>query len=311
MDPWAIIAIIAVVVAVIGFLVGGKGRVVGGIAVVAFIFFFIMSTFVVIQTRHVGVEVSFGKPGTTYTNGFHWKNPFANVHKYDGTLQTEKYDSGKAKDQGDPFLVHLGNGSTATLDVTYQWKLSDNVDSIYKNYPSADTKDLNDKIVYRQVQQSLNDAYAAFDPTAGLRAQSQALIDQSNGKTPTPPDTSITGSQTYQLYAKQAETQLVGVLTPQGVQFVALTIGNITYDTNTQNRLNELNNAIVQTQIAIQQEATALATATANKNIAQDPPSLQQNIQTCIDATAKNPSAFPVGWNCFTGSGVGVVTSGK
>lgn len=253
--------------------------------------FFLCSTFVVIQTRHVGETVTFGKPGVTLENGFHPKNPVSKVRKYDGTLQTLQYENGK-NDDGNAFTVQLGSGGYATIEVTYQFKLSKSIDQIYKDYPTADTADLNSKVVLSEVQQQLNIVYANFDPTIGLQAQSAALTAQLNG-------TSVgTGTQTYNAagtyldYGTKALTAIQAALAPQDIDFTKLTIRSFHPDATTQARINKYQAAITDTQLAIQAKATAIAIAAANKSISANPPSLQQNIQTCLSDVAKNPAAY-------------------
>lgn len=308
MDPFFITFIIFIIIfgiSVIGLLFSEKGSDGGTVAAIAAtltgviaILAFLMSTFVVVQTQHLGEEITFGKPKGTLTNGFHWKAPAAKVKRYDGTLQTERYSSDK-DDDGDPIQVLLANGSQAKVNVTYQWRLdSTNIDAIYRNYPNSDTSVLNGNVVKREVQLALNDAYGTYDPYASLEAQQSALVALAAGQAAP----SISPSFTYLSAAKAAQAQATAALKPQDITFVSLTISSISFDAGTQARLNELSQANVN-------KITAAAIASANQKITANPPTPAQNIQDCIATTAKNPSAYPAGWNCF--GGTSTVLAGK
>lgn len=264
------------------------------------VIFVTLSTYVVIPQQHLGQEVSFGRSGSTYSPGPHLKAPWAKVRRYDGTLQNFQYDNGDG-DSGAPFTVQLGSGSYATVEVNYAWKLSDNLTPIYKNYPTITTGQLNTKVVYRDVQQALNEQYAQYDPTAALRAQSQALTDQIAGKTATVGASPYNAANTYLTYGNAAKATLITELAPQGITFASMTIGLFTPDDATKALITKYQNALSNTQLSIQAEATALATATANNTITKNPPTLLQLQQTCLDNTNKNPTEYAgiFGWNCF------------
>jgi regulator of protease activity HflC (stomatin/prohibitin superfamily) len=65
-----------------------------GSAIVA-VFFFIMSTFYIIDPGEIGIEVIFGEIVDQAENGIHAKNPFASVVKFD--VKTQKEDHNKTE----------------------------------------------------------------------------------------------------------------------------------------------------------------------------------------------------------------------
>lgn len=265
---------------------------------------FALSTFVMIHPSTKGIEIVAGKQGATFNPGWHWKDPIATVKRYDGTVQTKKYDNG-GKDAGDPFRVQLGNGGYAHVEVTYQWRLAKDISAIYNDYPKAQTSDLDQNVVYREVQQQLNIAYANFNPTATLSAQSAALTAQLNGQG-TGGTSGYNAAKTYVDYGNTATSQLISILAPQGISFLTLTIGSFTPDATTQAQITKYQNGITDTQLAIQQKATATAIAAANKTITDNPPTHEQNIQTCLANVEKDPQAYAgiIGFNCGLGGSV-------
>lgn len=328
MDPFFIVSLITLVIAFIGLIVWktttktitvergystreytNEAHLTAGVAflvgVALTVVFFFLSTFVVVKQAHVGEEVNFGKAQGTLSVGWHWKSPTSTVKRYDGTLQTEKYSTDK-DDQGDPFQVTLYGGSTAFVNLTYQWRLSGDIDSIYKNYPTTGTDVLNTNVVKRDVQLALNEAYASYNPYQNLENQQLILAAQQKGQAPP----AIQPALTYVDFAKTALTQVTTELSPQGISAISLVISSISFDPTTQANINSLQNSIISTQKAIQNEITAAATALANQKITANPPTAEQNTQTCLADIAANPAAYAgmVSLNCNFGTASSSVT---
>jgi regulator of protease activity HflC (stomatin/prohibitin superfamily) len=277
-------------------------KVVIGIGFLAAVAIF-LSSFTVVGTKTVGVTTDFGKPGAVLNNGWHWKTPTAQVHKFDASLQSDHYSSDK-DDAGDPITVRLFTGAQASLNVTFQWKLEDDANfvAVFTNY--REPQKIQQNLVKRALQQALNDQFAQFNPyTALIAAQA---TDAKPGTTQV--------SASFDAYGAQALTRLQGELAPQGVQAVSLTVASIAYDGKTQNYLDSLSQALVQTQIAVQNEKTAHAQAAANNALngsAASPATVQQ---LCIQATEKVLDAghtLPAGWSCSGASNTVVVPSTK
>jgi hypothetical protein len=89
------------------------------------------------------------------------------------------------------------------------------------------------------------------------------------------------------------------------------------FDPDTQNRINEIQQQIAATKVAVQQRQTAIEQAKANKELAasvsNDPNVLiAQCLQITQQAVAKGKAAqLPPGWNCFGGSTVGITVPAK
>lgn len=329
MDPWFIIfiilgAILIVSAGVTVFLPSKKtrrddyGRTSDavyprrtGAMVTGFVFFLallslFMSSFKIVGAKDIGVPVLFGRPekGVMH-NGWNWKNPATQVHVFDGALQTEHFSTDK-DDDGDPINVRLFTGSIASLNTTFQWKLEsdDNVKNIYLNY--REPKNINQNLVKRALQQSLNDVFAQYNPyTALIAAQAKANGDN------TPGTQQI--SRTYEDLQRDALDKLKSEMAPQGVSAVSLTIASINFDKKTQDNLDALGQALTQTQIALQNEKTATAQAEATRILNSQQAAGTTLQQLCIQATQKMVESghqLPDAWNCF-GSANTTVPLGK
>jgi regulator of protease activity HflC (stomatin/prohibitin superfamily) len=263
---------------------------------------FFLSTFVIVPTKTVGIETSFGKPGAVYGNGWHWKSPTSQVHKFDASLQSDHYSTDK-DDDGDAIPVRLFTGSQATLNITFQWRLEDgaNFVQVYNNYRDPDRIKTN--LVKRALQQALNDQFENFNPYAAL------IAAQSAGATPG--TTQV--AQSFDSMGKDALARLTAEFAPQGVQAVSLTIASINYDAKTQANLDGLSSAIASTQIATQNKATAQQQADANALLNGKPATPETLTQLCIQASEKvleEGHALPAGWSCF-GPNTAAITAGK
>lgn len=302
MDPWFIVFIIfgAILIIVVGFtlFLRGDGRRTGakvaGALLFLVMFTLFMASFKVVGAKDIGVPVTFGKPnGDVFQNGWNWKNPATQVHVFDGALQTEHYSTDK-NDDGDPISVRLFTGSIAGVNTTFQWKLEndDNVKQVYLNY--REPEKINENLIKRALQQSLNDVFSKYNPyTALIAAQSAA-----NG-TNTPGTQQL--ATTYEDLQRNALNKLTAEMAPQGVSAVSLTIASISYDQKTQDNLNALGTALTQTQIALQNEKTAAAQAESNRLLNSQPANNTTVQQLCIQATEKmieSGHALPDAWNC-------------
>lgn len=269
---------------------------------------FFLSSFKIVGAKDIGVPVTFGKPDckSLMHNGWNWKAPATAVHVFDGALQTEKFSSDK-DDQGDPVPVRLFTGSVANVNITFQWKLENdnNVCQVYNNYREPDK--INTNLVKRALQQSLNEVFASYNPYSALIAAQTAA----NGTNGTNTTTNVPGTQqvatSFEDLQASALSKLKSELAPQGVSAISLTIASIQYDDGTQDNLNKLGTAITQTQIALQNEKTASATAEANRLLNSQPANNQTIQQLCIQATEKMAESGHLpnaGWNCMGGSTV-------
>ena len=96
----------------------------------------------------------------------------------------------------------------------------------------------------------------------------------------------------------------------EGIDVLSVVLFPLTFDGQTQARLNQLQQQVAQTRIAQQAELTNAAQAKANAELTSSTStvSLQQQCLTDLADMVKNGQTVPVGFNCGLGSsGVGGV----
>jgi regulator of protease activity HflC (stomatin/prohibitin superfamily) len=261
---------------------GLPAAIVGGVCWLVLIgIMLFMSSATIVQTRTVGVETSFGKPIGTLSNGFHMVRPWANVEKFDTSVQTLNLTAAK-DDLGDPVTVRLANQTTAQVDVSVQWNIDPNGDVIdlYKRFRSFDNVENN--LVKRQLQHALNGAFAQYDPLRSI-----------NGTQDT------TGKSVDEL-AALARTELQKAV-GSGIQIGTLTIPIVHFDGATEDRLRSYQQALADTRIAEQREKTAQAQKAANDALAQgnnSPGVLYQNCLDMVERLSKEGKGLPAAFNC-------------
>jgi hypothetical protein len=275
-----------------------RGLVWGGLAAIVAVFALgtVISSATLIPTRSVGVEVEFGKPVGSLTNGLHWVAPWASVEKFDASVQTTKLDG---KDDTPCVTVRLGNSTQACVDVVTQWNIDPNGDVIelYRSYHSFDKIESN--LVLVQLQHALRDTFGTFDPLA-------ALADANAAKQPSLDELAAT--------TKSAFAGYVGA----GITVKSVTVSLVHYDGDTENRLKAYQQALADTRIAQQRKATAQQVADANNILAgnaasKDPGVQYQNCLNLISDLAQKGllKDLPPTFNCNSGAQSPVIVGGK
>jgi regulator of protease activity HflC (stomatin/prohibitin superfamily) len=273
------------IASIIAFFIADDADVRGGSIIAAVVsaiigvLIFVFSSAVIVPTREIGIVTTFGKPNGELSNGLHWTAPWQSVTNMDGAIQLEKFDGEHA------MTVRLGNNSTANANVTIQWRLDPtSTPELFLDYRSFDN--IRDNLVNKELGVALNSEFAKFDPLAPGAADGAPLV-------------AISGKVQADVQAavgRRVEIQKV---------FVPL----VTYDGNTQDRINALNIEKANTRVAEQREQTAAADAKANsvlsQSVSNDPNVL---VSKCLDAAARNQTS-PIGcWPGSTQAGLPVVT---
>lgn len=307
MSGWFITTIVLTVLVLLAYLFfllvdGGpgnrkKGYIWGGLAVVVGVFALgsTISSATLIPTRSVGVEVEFGKPVASLTNGLHWVAPWASVEKFDASVQTTKLDGSGKEDTTPCVTVRLGNSTQACVDVVTQWNIDPNGDVIelYRSYHSFEKIESN--LVLVQLQHALRDTFGTFDPLA-------ALADANAAKQPSLDELAAT--------TKAAFAGYVGA----GITVKSVTVSLVHYDGDTENRLKAYQQALADTRIAQQRKATAQQVADANNILsgtaATTNPGVQyQNCLNLISDLAQKGllKDLPPTFNCGSGAQTPVI----
>src|SRR5262249_33945181 len=138
----------------------------------------LLDSFSIVPARSVGVQTSFGKTVGTLNPGLHLVRPWAKIENWDASIQTVKYDGGK--DDEKPLTVRLKNQTTATVNVTVQWRLAADADitQLYKDYRRFEA--IADNVVKRQLQNALNEVFEDYDPLASITGEGTQLVQLSD-----------------------------------------------------------------------------------------------------------------------------------
>lgn len=268
-----------------------------GVITIALVF---IASFTIVPTRSVGVVTAFGKPTGSLRNGGHMVRPWAEVEKFDASVQTLKLD-GNSKDDTSPCVtVRLGNQTTACVDVSVQWNIDPTGDVIelYRRYKSFGN--IEDNLIKRQLQHALNIAFETYDPLRNINVSA----DKQN--------------QTLDQIAGSAKTVLAAGV-GNGITVLSLTIPIVHFDGDTEGRLKAYQQALADTRIAEQKRQTAEQTKAANdilagSNAAKD---LGVQYQNCLDlirdlGNKGQLQSLPVGaLNCGGSSQTPVIVGSK
>lgn len=253
--------------------------VVGAIALL----FLVFASTTMVSTKNIGVVTTFNKPTGHLTNGIHLKAPWSKVTEFDGAIQIDTRAGDTATE------VRLGNSSMARVDNSVRWRMRPEAsDELFLNYRDFDK--IRDDLVIRELNVSLNDVFADFDPINEVAAAETS--------TDVKPAAVKTGSAQTELAEKVAEDLRRKV----GDQIEILDVGIpvVHFDQSTQDRINAYQAEVGNTRIAEQKAATAAKEAEANRalsaSISNDPNVL---VSKCLDII-KESGQSPLG--CWGGT---------
>mgnify|MGYP001757866225 FL=1 len=113
--------------------IGLPATIIGSIAAILIL----CMSLTVVPARTVGINLSFGKPVGTFSNGIHLKTPWSTVERLDLAVQNNIYNG-----QGS-VPVRLANSAKANVDASIQWRLkSDGAEQTYLDYRSFESLSL-------------------------------------------------------------------------------------------------------------------------------------------------------------------------
>lgn len=258
--------------------------------VLAFVVF-LLSTFVVVSTRNIGVITTFGRPVGTIPNGLHFTWPWQSVTELDGSIQIDWHkDTDGGDGHGDAIVVRLGNNSNAWTDTSVRWEMQlDAADDLFLQYKTFDN--IRTNLVTRNLQTALNEVFASYNPLAS--------INPADPNAPAPP---VTESQLPALAAKA--TQIMQDKVGNQIKVFEVQIPTISFDGETQAKIDQLNQQRAATAVAIESQKTASEQAKANNNIAQSLQDPNVLVSKCLDVV-REKGGSPLG--CWPSSTSGPV----
>ncbi|WP_067708608.1 SPFH domain-containing protein [Nocardia yamanashiensis] len=255
-------------------LLTALGCVVAGLILLA------MSSLSIVSTRNVGIVTSFGKPVGTKENGLHAVWPWQQVPELDGTIQTNNQIGGFKDDRcSGGSAIRLANNSTACVDNTVRWRIHHAAaDALFRDYHTI--ANIKDSLVTRELNATLNEIFAAYNPLEPQNAGGPNLTD---------------------LSAQATDKLQVKIGAQIEVQNVIISI--VHFDQQTQSKINAYQAQIADTRIAEQKQKTAAAEAEANRILAESLKDPNVLVSKCLDML-NSGKQLPTGFQCWPGTGL-------
>ena len=245
----------------------------------------ILSCTVQVSTKNVGIETAFGKTTGHLSNGLHVKAPWVSVTEMDAAIQTDSYTS------KDCLTVRIANQQTACVHVSIRWRIQPGAaDYLFQNYRTFDN--VRDSLVTRELTASVNTQLANYN----------ALNSVDGGPSGTASNPSL--AQIGADVTKQMRSEI-----GQYIDVLSTIIPFMSFDPQTQQRLNQLNQQQAQTRIAAAAQATAQAQSVANQDLAasvsNNPNVLVAECLQDLKVMAANGNV-PAGFSCWPANSSGV-----
>lgn len=245
----------------------------------------------VVSTKNVGIETAFGSTQGELSNGLHFVAPWINVTEMDAAIQTDSYT-------GDNCLnVRIANQQTACVDVSIRWRIKPKkADELFQNYHTFEN--VRDSLVTRELIAAVNRQLGDYNPLNSVQYGAPVGV-------PTNPS--------FATIAQRVTSQMGSEIGGQ-IEVLNTIIPYVSFDSQTQSRINQLQQQIALTRIAEQAKATNIAQATANRALAASvntsPNVLVAQCLTILQEMVKNGQAVPPGFSCWPGGSLtGVIAN--
>lgn len=266
-------------------VVGWSGIAVGVVALLLLV----SASYNPVGTKEEGVVTSFNKPVGQHGPGLAnaWTLPWQEVHQMDAAIQTDSYTG-----ENDCLQARIGALQTGCAHVSIQWRIKpEAVDGLYQDFRSFDH--VRDALVTRRLQGAVNQVLAGYNPleqiaTTGSAAPKTTLVD----------------------LAGKIKDEMSGEVGDR-IEILNVQLPVITFDSATQDRINQLQQQYAQTLIAEQQKITNEKQAAANAALSKGghltTPVLVQQCLSMVAAIYKDGGSVPAGWSCWPGGSSSIV----
>lgn len=225
-------------------------------------------------TRNTAVQISFGRPLDTQSNGMHLIRPWSYTESYDGSLQILSLRGDKAPQ------VRLANGSTAWVDMDVQWEIDPKADITQIHLDYKDFDNISPNVVDLRARSAANAVFNGYDPIATVKG-GKAQIDLVE-----------TGAQIAtglrQTLPSQLLVRAVIVLPPR-------------FSKETEDQILKLAQSKTETEIAAQQLLTADLQRQTNNKLAEANTSPGVLFQNCLNMTERQSQqghTISMAWTC-------------
>lgn len=246
----------------------------------------LMTSVTIVGTRNTAVQISFGKPVGTLSNGLHLVRPWSYTESYDGSLQTLSLRGERAAH------VRLANGASADIDLDVQWEIDPKADITQIHLDYKDFENIEPRVVDLRARSAAMEVFNTYDPVATFQGNSAKI------------DIGATGTQIAE--------KLRATLPPQ-ILVRAVIVLPPRFSKETEEQILKLSQAKTETQTAQQQLITADLRRQANDKLAQANNSPGVLFQNCLDMTERLAQAgktVSTTWSC-TGNPFGLAVTGK
>lgn len=316
------IFIIAIVIAIIGFVVLVKGHVTidgsqesirgfGVIALVIAVGLGVLSCLTTVPARNQGVVTAFGQIHGSLDSGLGWKAPWEDVTMMDATVQTDEFagentDDSSERDSLDCISVRIADGSSACVSVILRSQIAEGAaDELYPDFKHSDKygDNVNDNIFYSLTRTNLYTAvgnvFSEVNPILEVAVDDEGTEEIST-------NVYAPGSFNDDV-EKELETLLNDASPTEDPQVVvtSLNVTSIKWSDATEQRISQLQEAIGKTRIAEQDEETAEAQARAadalQQALSDNPQYLTNKCLDQIQQIIDNGSigSLPIGYQCL------------
>lgn len=264
-----------------------------GVLTIGLVLLFFAS-FTTVGTKNLGVLTTFGRPTGSVDNGFHWKAPWQNVTELTDRVQTDTYASdggsnGKKQEGAVATCINvrIARQATACVNVSIRWQIrEDGVDYLFRNFKDNDA--ITDNLVLRDLQTVMNKTLVDYDPLG---------ID-TNGNNTNKPLSSSAGND----LSSDVLTEMKGEI-GTWIDVQSVNIPLLTFDSATQDKINQLIQQIAATRVAQQAQQTAIAQAAANQalaaSVSNSPGVLESKCLDILKEAVDKGQALPAGFSCF------------
>ena len=267
-----------------------------GFIVLGFAVFFLgASSLYRVSTKNVGIETTYGATSGENGNGLHLKWPWEKVTEMDAAIQTDSYSDKTC------IQVRIANQQTACVSVNFQWRIAPTAaQELFRNYRTFDH--VRDALVTRRLKAVLNVQLEDYNP---LNSIAGADLPPGQQRTPALSEIArrVNGQMTKEIGGKSGSIEVLSTIIPI-----------ITFDNETQGRINQLQQQVALTRVAKQSEKTAAAQAAANRALASSvnnsPNVLVSRCINILETMVKNGQPVPAGFSCWPGGNLaGVIAN--
>ncbi len=291
---WFIAGILLVVGSVVGLMLTISWYKLIPVATLVLGIAMIVSTCLVqVSTKNVGIETTFGKPSGELSNGLHFKAPWEKVTEMDAAIQTDSYATEK-----NCIHVRVSAQQLACAYVNFQWRINPAAaQELYRDYRTFEH--VRDALVTRKLTEAINEQLVGYNPLNSV------VGAEGGSKNPSLPELAAAIN-------KQMKEEIGG---PGGkIEVLSTILPLLGFDKETQARINQLQQQVALTRIAVQQRRTNEAQAKANKALAASvntsPNVLVSHCYSILETMVKNGQAVPAGFSCWPGNKLsGIIAS--